>query len=235
MTMGGERPSKKGAGFSGAQFRDSSQFRTKRVPRQGKNVRSRIFLRSTPESRGFPAASSSPVISTGAQRSGEISSPPPIVISTERSGRRNLVPVAGRFLRCAALRAAPVEMTVGGGHPSKKGAGFSGAQFRDSSQFRLKRVPCQWKNMRSRIFLRSTSESRGFPAAIPARGRPFDRGLQRLLDEREADRRSGKRRGVPGSNGTVPAPSWSAKADHPRVFAAPETKNKAWMVGLRRP
>ena len=29
--------------------------------------------------------------------------------------------------------------------------------------------------------------------------------------------------------------SWSAEADHPRVFTAPETKNKSWMVGLRRP
>ena len=30
----------------------------------------------------------------------------------------------------------------------------------------------------------------------------------------EIDRRSGKRRGVSGSTGTVPLPSWSAQADH---------------------
>ena len=37
-------------------------------------------------------------------------------------------------------------------------------------------------------------------------------------------------------SGTAAAsPSWSAQADRPRVLAAPETKNKSWMVGLRRP
>ena len=44
---------------------------------------------------------------------------PPRHFDRSEAERRNLVPVGGRFLRCAALRAAPVEMTWGrGGGPS---------------------------------------------------------------------------------------------------------------------
>ena len=75
------------------------------------------------------------------------------------------------------------------------------------------------------------------PALIlssPRRGR-IEGGLSRLLDKREADSRSGKHRGVSGRQGTVPPRHGRQRPTIHEFFAAPETKNKTWMVGLCRP